>query len=380
MYLDLLICYIYIFLAEVIMRSITRLKPMLFKLAPVPRLLNTRTTCLLIRTLTLSSSVVSKSKDSTEEPKSIMVLEKPPEPEPAVSYERNYITAMRAMQEFHLKPDNLVGLRVTTRRSPSENALPIKVYWRKDVEAKSIQVWGSLEAMELEKEKLELLDSEENKELVSLFKRIFHKKNGRRKPDFEREFWPVRPLTGQKNISEEGLASGSGKVVLYAIAINFANCIAKGVAYFYTGSHAMYSETIHSAADTLNQIVLAYGISKSTQQSNTEHPYGYSNMPYVSSLVSAVAIFFMGAGLSINHGIHGLSHPQELESLYIAAAVLAGSFVTETITMVLAIKSIRKSANKENMGFLEYVIGGYDPCVNVVLLEDIAAGKLTILL
>ena len=54
--------------------------------------------------------------------------------------------------------------------------------------------------------------------------------------------------------------------------------------------------------------------------------------------------------------------------------------VTETITMVLAIKSIKKSANKENMGFLEYVIGGYDPCVNVVLLEDIAAGKLKILL
>ena len=57
----------------------------------------------------------------------------------------------------------------------------------------------------------------------------------------------------------------------------------------------------------------------------------------------------------------------------IAAGVLTGSFITETITMVLAIKSIKKSANKENMGFLEYVIGGYDPCVNVVLLEDIAA-------
>ena len=95
-----------------------------------------------------------------------------------------------------------------------------------------------------------------------------------------------------------------------AIAINFANCLAKGVAFAYTGSHSMYSETIHSAADTLNQIVLAYGINKSTQDSDTEHPYGYSNMPYVSSLVSAVAIFFMGAGLSINHGIHGLSHPQ----------------------------------------------------------------------
>merc|ERR1719412_2030357 len=138
-----------------------------------------------------------------------MVVEKTPEPEHVGHYERNFITAMRAMQEFHLKPEHLVGLRVTTRRSPSENTPPIKVYWRKDVEAKSILVWGSIEAMELEKQKLELLtEYEENKELVSFFKRLFHKRNGR-KQTFEREDWPVRGLR-----SGEGLASGSGQVVL----------------------------------------------------------------------------------------------------------------------------------------------------------------------
>jgi len=326
-----------------------------------------------IRTLALSSSSVmlNKNKNSAEEAKSIMVINKPSEPEQHVGhYERNFITAMRAMQEFHLKPENLVGLRVTTRRSPSENTPPIKVYWRKDVEAKSIQVWGSLEEMELEKQKLQLLESSDDKELVSLFKRVFHKRKGKQKQSFEREFWPIR---GIRSSTDEGLSSGSGKVVLWAIGINSANCLAKGVAFVFTGSHAMYSEMIHSAADTMNQIVLAYGIKKSTQQSNTEHPYGYSNMPYVSSLISAVAIFFLGAGLSINHGIHGLSHPQELQSISLAAAILTGSLITETITMGLAIKSIKQSANKENMSFLEYVIGGYDPSVNTVLLEDVAA-------
>ena len=39
-----------------------------------------------------------------------------------------------------------------------------------------------------------------------------------------------------------------------AIGINSANCLAKGVAFVFTGSHAMYSEMIHSAADTMNQI------------------------------------------------------------------------------------------------------------------------------
>ncbi len=65
--------------------------------------------------------------------------------------------------------------------------------------------------------------------------------------------------------------------------------------------------------------------------------------------------------------------PTTLESINIAVVVLGGSFVSESITLALAIKSIRKSAREEDMGFFEYVIGGYDPCVNVVLLEDAAA-------
>ena len=158
-----------------------------------------------------------------------------------------------------------------------------------------------------------------------------------------------------------------------AIAINSANCLAKGVAWVYTGSHALFSEMIHSAADTMNQIILAYGIKQSTKTANEEHPYGYTNMQYVSSLISAVGIFCMGAGLSIYHGIEGLSHPHQIESIGIATGVLSASFVSETVTLGLAIKSIKKSANEEGMSFLEYVWKGYDPCVNVVLLEDTAA-------
>lgn len=49
------------------------------------------------------------------------------------------------------------------------------------------------------------------------------------------------------------------------------------------------------------------------------------------------------------------------------------SFVSESITLALAVKSIRKSAREQDMAFTEFVLSGYDPCVNVVLLEDMAA-------
>ena len=54
------------------------------------------------------------------------------------STERNFITPVRAMADFLLKPSDLEGLRKTKRRSPYENDPPITVYWRKDVEAKLV--------------------------------------------------------------------------------------------------------------------------------------------------------------------------------------------------------------------------------------------------
>lgn len=61
------------------------------------------------------------------------------------SLERNFITPVRAMSDFLLKPSDLEALPKTKRRSPYEQEPPITVYWRKDVEAKAIEVWGSRE-------------------------------------------------------------------------------------------------------------------------------------------------------------------------------------------------------------------------------------------
>lgn len=61
------------------------------------------------------------------------------------SLERNFITPSRAMSDFLLKPTDLESLVKTRRRSPHAAEPPITVYWRKDVEAKAIEVWGSRE-------------------------------------------------------------------------------------------------------------------------------------------------------------------------------------------------------------------------------------------
>lgn len=278
------------------------------------------------------------------------------------SLERNFITPNRAISDFLLKAADLETLPKTKRRSPYEEEPPITVYWRKDVEAKAIEVWGSRENLlkECLKRELELKKHQQN---------VFTMK--RRLRDYRREMGSRTSVSD--NNESGGLMSGSGKVVVTAIAINATNFLFKCFAWVYTGSHSMFAECIHSLADTINQLILAYGIHKSTQIADPDHPYGYSNMKYVSSLISGVGIFCVGTGLSFYHGIQGLMNPQPLDDLYWAFCILGGSLVSEGATLVVAINSIREGAKTAGMSFREYVTRGQDPCVNVVLTEDAAA-------
>lgn len=98
-------------------------------------------------------------------------------------------------------------------------------------------------------------------------------------------------------------------------------------------------------------------------------------MKYISSLISGVAIFCIGTGFSFYHGIHGLVEGNEMnkDEVKWAYLVLVGSFVFESITLLMAIISIRRSSKQANQSFMGYVASGQDPCVNVVLFEDSAA-------
>lgn len=275
------------------------------------------------------------------------------------SLERNFITPVRAMSDFLLKPSDLESLPKTKRRSPYEYEPPITVYWRKDVEAKALEVWGSREIL-----LKELLKKEVERKIYQ--QNVFTVK--RRLRDYRREIGNKAEIT-----QKEGLFGRSGKVVLTAIVINASNFLCKLIAWIYTGSHSIFSECIHSAADTFNQLILAYGIHKSVQNPDPDHPYGYTNMKYVSSLISGVGIFCVGTGLSVYHGIHGILFPAPLDSFFWAYFVLGGSLLSEGATLMIALQSTLKGAEEKKESFKKFVLEGQDPSVNVVLMEDFAA-------
>jgi zinc transporter 9 len=164
---------------------------------------------------------------------------------------------------------------------------------------------------------------------------------------------------------------GSKRAVAIAIVGNATVMLAKFVAFLFTGSGAMLSETIHTLADLLNQVLLMVGIVSSNRQADDSYEYGYQAARYVWALISAVGIFFLGCGVTIYHGIQTLLHPHALTDLGWALGVLLFSLILEGAVLLIALRTARHQAGERPL--LKFLRNEADPAVVAIVLEDAAA-------
>ncbi|KFE62521.1 cation diffusion facilitator family transporter [Hyalangium minutum] len=168
------------------------------------------------------------------------------------------------------------------------------------------------------------------------------------------------------------MASASSlKTVIAALSGNTLVTLVKFIAFALSGSGAMLSEAIHSAADTGNQVLLLLGLKRGSRAGDQEFQYGYGGERFVFGILSASGIFFVGCGVTVYHGFQSLLHPHQPEIGASTFAVLGFSFLVEGSVLLLAISSMRKQA--AGMPFWRYVREKADPAALAILLEDGAA-------
>lgn len=129
--------------------------------------------------------------------------------------------------------------------------------------------------------------------------------------------------------------------VIAAIFGNFTVGLAKFFGFLATGSGAMFSEFIHSLADTANQALLLVGVEQSHKKPNPEYPYGHGRERYIWALISACGIFFLGCGVTVYHGIDSLLFNHNFTFNYWVIVILFTSFVIEGSTLWLAYHELR---------------------------------------
>lgn len=166
--------------------------------------------------------------------------------------------------------------------------------------------------------------------------------------------------------------SHSNKIVVYAALFgNLAIALVKFVAAYITNSSAMLSEAIHSVVDTLNEILLLYGMKKSQQPADTTHPFGYGRELYFWAFIVALMVFALGAIVSIYQGVQHILQPEEILNPTINYIVLTIAILVEGTSWFVALKAFKRAKGKQ--GYFEAFRRSKDPTTFTVLFEDTAA-------
>ena len=169
------------------------------------------------------------------------------------------------------------------------------------------------------------------------------------------------------------MAGSSTSSVIAGISANSLGTVAKFFGFSVSGSGAMLSEAIHSLADTTNQALLLLGLKRSERGPDETHPEGYGRDRFFWGLVSALGIFFLGAGVTIYHGIHALMHPEPSTHGWTTWAVLIFATVLEGGALAVACRGLFKDAKAAGVSATRYFKEGRDPTLIAILAEDAAA-------
>jgi len=165
----------------------------------------------------------------------------------------------------------------------------------------------------------------------------------------------------------------STRAIAVALFVDFVIVAAKTVAFLLTGSTAIMAETLHSAADLTNQSLLVVGIVRSGRKPDSEYPYGFGRSRYIWALLSAAGVLFVGSGVSVVRGAQQLWAPEPLAHLGLGFVILLGSLVAESISLVVGLSAVRRSARKADQSLWQYLRKGPDPMGVAVVLEDAPA-------
>ena len=155
--------------------------------------------------------------------------------------------------------------------------------------------------------------------------------------------------------------------VIAAFIGNTLVCLAKFLGFAFSGSSALFSEAVHSLADTANQFLLLIGVKRSTKEADKFFPYGYGRERFVWALISACGIFFIGCGITVYHGVSVLIHHEVFTYYPFTIYILLGALVIESFTLFLAIRDISHNSTEKKW---KKTLAQADPASLAVLYED----------
>jgi cation diffusion facilitator family transporter len=166
-------------------------------------------------------------------------------------------------------------------------------------------------------------------------------------------------------------AEGGTKAIVAALLANLGIAVTKFVAYLVSGSSSMLAESVHSLADSGNQVLLLVGGRRAARAATPQHPFGYGRERYVYAFVVSIVLFSVGGVFSIYEGVHKIQHPEELSNIVVPIVVLLLAIAMESFSLRTAV--VESNKVRGGQSWVQFVRRAKAPELPVVLLEDLAA-------
>ncbi|TQS46463.1 cation diffusion facilitator family transporter [Cryptosporangium phraense] len=167
-------------------------------------------------------------------------------------------------------------------------------------------------------------------------------------------------------------AEGGTRAIIAALTANLGIALTKLVAWLLTGSSSMLAESIHSVADSGNQLLLLIGGRRAKKPATPEHPFGYGRERYIYAFIVSIVLFSVGGLFALYEGYHKIRHPEAIESWqWVPVTVLVIAICLEGYSFMTAMRETNKTRGSASL--IRFIRRAKAPELPVVLLEDTAA-------
>jgi cation diffusion facilitator family transporter len=165
---------------------------------------------------------------------------------------------------------------------------------------------------------------------------------------------------------------GGTRAIVAALGANLGIAVTKFAAFALTGSSSMLAESIHSVADSGNQLLLLVGGRRAGRAATPEHPFGYGRERYVYAFIVSVVLFSVGGLFALYEGVHKLRHPEAIDAWqWVPVLVLLVAIGLESFSFKTAIHE--SNLTRAPLSWVQFIRRAKAPELPVVLLEDFAA-------
>jgi cation diffusion facilitator family transporter len=165
---------------------------------------------------------------------------------------------------------------------------------------------------------------------------------------------------------------GGTTAILAALAANVGIALTKFVAFLLTHSSSMLAESIHSLADSGNQLLLLIGGKRARRQATPQHPFGYGRERYVYAFIVSIVLFSLGGCFALYESWHKFHDPHGIDSWqWVPIVVLVASIGLESFSFRTAI--VESNHTRGARSWVGFVRTAKAPELPIVLLEDLGA-------